>query len=971
MLTGLSVGAGWAGVPAGLSLDWLWALGKDDFSCDGRGGKRRGGSYDPGMRLLERTVALAALHECPPGRVVLVTGEAGIGKTSLVRRFRDESPRTVLWGECDAMRTPRPLGPVRDMARQSGARQSGSGLAAAIAADAPRHEIFAAFLDILSGGHAVVVEDAHWADEATLDLLGYAARRIGSTKGLLIVTYRDDEVGPEHPLRPLLGLLATDRTTVRLRLAPLSLDGVAELVLAAEVTNALSPAASPTLGVAPAIGAASAPVAAADRKPDAERLHALTGGNPFYLAEVLADPGQPVPASVRDVVLARAARLGPEQRAALDAAAIFPGGAGIGLIDADPAAIDGCVAAGMLVAASRLVRFRHELARLAVNGAIPPGRKAALHAAALASLRAAGADPARLAYHAEEAGDAAAVLRHASEAARRATAVGANRQVADQYARALRFAAGLPPAERAELLTVYAETCDVIGDAAALSASSAALECWREAGDQAQEAALLARRAHYLWSGGEAAAARSAVREAMTLAERLPAGPALAAAYTWSGYLLMLARDVTGAIDASEHAVDLIGRYGTPVLLSRALNALGAAYWFTDPRLAQQTLRRAVEAARAAGDDAGAGWALVNLGSGAGEIRAYAVAEPALREAIDWATARDHDRAAGYATAWLGRCQFERGEWAAATRTLAAASGPDKAVPARIVRLTTLGRLRARRGDPGAAEVLAEAWTLAEKTGDLQRLWPVAAGRAELAWLSGRPDAEVSDLVASTYELAVRLGHPWAIGELRQWLRAGEPAANPSATVRPNAAALAAAASAGPGAAAAALAEPEAADPYRLPPERAALAWERLGCPYEAASALALAGEQASGGHAAGGQAAPRQPDGGEAAAAPAGLLLEALRGFERLGARPAADRVAARLRALGVRTRRRRSASTTGPRRRRSGRPRRPTGCPSTRSPRSASSTRTSTTEPRQQRGRRPLTRMRGRNGCARTRSG
>ena len=235
---------------------------------------------------------------------------------------------------------------------------------------------------------------------------------------------------------------------------------------------------------------------------------------------------------------------------------------------------------------------------------------------------------------------------------------------------------------------------------------------------------------------------------------------------------------------------------------------------------------------------------------------------------------------AGYATAWLARCQFERGDWAEATRTLAAASGPDKAVPARIVRLATLGRLRARRGDPGAAEALSEAWTLAERTGDLQRLWPAAAGRAELAWLSGRPDAEVGGLVASTYELAVRLGHPWAIGELGQWLLAGGSATNPSVTV---------------GSATAAPAAPGAADPYRLPPELAALAWERLGCPYEAASALARAGEQASAGHANGGQG----PE-------PTGALLEALRGFERLGARPAADRVAAQLRALGVRPPRR-----------------------------------------------------------------
>jgi DNA-binding CsgD family transcriptional regulator/tetratricopeptide (TPR) repeat protein len=543
----------------------------------------------------------------------------------------------------------------------------------------------------------------------------------------------------------------------------------------------------------------------------------------------------------------------------------------------------------MLVAAGRLVRFRHELARLAVDDSIPPGRKTALHATALASLRTAAADPARLAFHAEEAGDGAAVLRHAPEAARRANAVGANRQAADQYARALRFAAGLPPAERAELLTVYAETCDIIGDVAALSASSTALECWREAGDEAQEAALLARRAHYLWSYGEATAARAAVREAMELAGRLPPGPALAAAYTWSGYLLMLERDIEGAIGASEHAVGLIERHGPQALLSRALNALGTARWFTDPGLAEQTLGRAVDAARAAGDDAAVSWALVNLGSGAGEIREYAAAERALREAIDWGTARDLDRATAYATAWLARCLFERGEWAEATRILAAEPRPDLAVPTRIVRLTTLGRLRARRGDPGAAQALSEAWELAERTGDLQRLWPAAAGRAELAWLSGRPDAEVRDLVAPAYELAVRLRHPWAIGELGQWLRVAEPAAKPA------------------GAAAAGLGELETADLYRLPPERAALAWEQLGCPYEAAFALAFTGEPGGAGDAvAEHHASGRASDPGERRGASVEPLLEALRGFERLGARPAADRVAVRLRALGVRPPRR-----------------------------------------------------------------
>jgi len=316
---------------------------------------------------------------------------------------------------------------------------------------------------------------------------------------------------------------------------------------------------------------------------------------------------------------------------------------------------------------------------------------------------------------------------------------------------------------------------------------------------------------------------------------------------------MMLARDIPGAIAIGERATELAVEFGPPGLLARALNAVGTARWFSDPELAEQTLARSVQAARDAGDDAAAGWALVNLGSGAGEIRRYPTAERWLREAIDWCAARDLDTGRNYATAWLARCLFERGEWPQAASTLAEVTTRDASAPTRIVELTVRGRLRTRRGSPGAADALDEAWDLAQRTGDLQRLWPVAAGRAELAWLSGRPAAEVAALVRPVYPLAVRLGHPWAIGELGQWLGDSD---------------------AGGGTA------PGAAAPYPLPPVEAARAWDALGCPYEAAAALA---------------ASP--------AAEP---LAEALRRFEQLGARPAADQAARRLRDLGIRTRRR-----------------------------------------------------------------
>ncbi|WP_067477572.1 ATP-binding protein [Actinomadura hibisca] len=754
------------------------------------------------MELLERAGFLDELRSCPAGRVVLVSGEAGIGKTALVRAFCEQDERRALWGACDALRTPRPLGPLHDIARAAG-----GDLAAAMAAENSRHELFTAFLDRLARPAIAVVEDAHWADEATLDLLVFAGRRMAGTSGLLVVTYRADEVGPGHPLLAVLGALATDRTVLRLALPPLSLEGVAAL-------------------------------AGADG-PAAERLHARTGGNPFFVTEALADPGRTVPGTVRDAVLARAAALDEEARAALDAIAIFPGHTLLPLVQAAPEAVDACVGAGVVVREGGRVRFRHELARLAVEDAVPPARRAALHARARADLARRGADPARLAHHAAEAGDVAAVLVHAPAAAERAFAVSANRQAADHLRQALDHADLLEPRDRAELLERYAEACTRLDrDDRALEVSREALECWRAA-------ALLARTAHFLWLTGDSTAARAAVAEALNLARSLPPGPALAAAFTWSAFLLMYAREIPAAIETGERAVDLAERYGDRALLARALNAVGSATWFQEPDRAESHLTRAVEIALRVGDEVSVASALSNLGSGAGEIRRYAVAEEWLRKAVDWCTVRDLDRNRRYSSAWLARCLFERGEWDEAA-TVLAQTELEGAAPARIVALTVLGRLRVRRGEPGAAEPLDEAWRLAVRTGDLQRLWPAAAGRAEFARFEARP---TGPLVRDTYDLAVRLRHGWAIGELEQFL--DDPPAG---------------------------AHEDAAEPYRLDPVAGARAWEAIGCPYEAAMSLTCSEAH----------------------------LREALGVFERLGARPAADMAARLMRERGLRAPRR-----------------------------------------------------------------
>jgi predicted ATPase len=197
---------------------------------------------------------------------------------------------------------------------------------------------------------------------------------------------------------------------------------------------------------------------------DAGELYARTAGNPFFVTETMAAGSALIPETIRDAVHARIARLSPNARALLDAVAIVPQRAEVWLLEALTNgaldALDECLGSGVLRAEVDGVVFRHELARLAVEESLPPHRAVALHRRALAALTdpsLAAQDLARLAHHAEAAGDGPAVLRYAPAAGERAAAVGSPREAQHHYWRALRFAGGIEPAARAELLERFAD----------------------------------------------------------------------------------------------------------------------------------------------------------------------------------------------------------------------------------------------------------------------------------------------------------------------------------------------------------------------------------------------------------------------------------------------------------------------------------------------------------------------------------
>jgi predicted ATPase len=349
---------------------------------------------DSSHELLERSAELATLIEClgavqrsSIGQVVLVSGEAGVGKTSLLRRLCGEVNQTarVLCGTCAALFTPRPLGAVLDVAEVTGGE-----LEKVVGTGAVPYEVVVALARELQARAPTVfvLEDLHWADEATLDVLRLLVRRLEAVPALVVASYRDDELDLAHPLRLVLGEFASTSGVRRVKLAPLSFAAVAQL-------------AEPH-GV------------------DADELYNKTAGNPFFVAEALATGAEGVPATVRDAVLARVAPLSPPAKTLLDAVAVAPRRAELWLLEAlvgdAVGCLDECVASGMLVADGDGVVFRHELARLTLESSLGPGRKARLHRQALAAISGRpghAVDFARLAHHAE-AGPGTPMLSSAS-----------------------------------------------------------------------------------------------------------------------------------------------------------------------------------------------------------------------------------------------------------------------------------------------------------------------------------------------------------------------------------------------------------------------------------------------------------------------------------------------------------------------------------------------------------------------------
>ena len=741
------------------------------------------------MELIERAGALATLYSKfeniinAEGHCLLLSGEAGIGKTSLIRAFCQniKNDCKILEGSCDALFTPRPLAPLYDIAWQMQ-----SDIMDRMKDKRDRTGLFASLLQELcaqQGPIILIFEDIHWADEATLDFIKFLARRISQLHCLFILTFRDNEIHSGHPLRNVIGQLSRD-TFTRLQLTALSKEAVETM--------------------------------SAEKGYSGESVYSISGGNPFYVTEILASYSSGVPDNIKDSILSVYNRQTEKTKEVWKLLSVMPTGFETKyLLQMDPACVEAVeisLESGILLHEHERISFKHELYRRTVEASLSPLLRVVLNKKILDLFLKEfeeNKEIERIIHHAKNANEYELVVRYALIAANTAACIGAHTEAAKLYFSAIEYYQGNDKNKLHELYEGYAYESYLINKHKdAIIYMNRSYKLWEGEDDKERASDCMRFLSRLEWVDGNRKLAENFAKQAIDLLENQPDSKSKANAYSNMSQLTMIYNQYPESIYWGEKAVKMAKELQDEELLSHALNSVGTVKMriCTSKQEGLELLQQSLKIALDNSCHEHAARAYSNLGCNGIVVKDYPFAKKMLETGLLYCEKREMDSWVNYMSGHMARLKLETGHWDEAYNIAEnLVHNTNQGTIFKIGALAVMATIKMRRGETGVLELLAEAKAKAFGTMELQRIIPVLAALLEYEWITGRA---LTDDIAIDYTITMleQAGGTDLDNEFAYWLL----------KTRKNYL------------------------PFHKSHRRynQAAAWESLGCPYEQALAL-------------------------------------------------------------------------------------------------------------------------------------
>ena len=750
------------------------------------------------MALIERDGFLASLKEHfvnvadGEGRCILVSGEAGIGKTALVKAFckQQVSNSNIYQGACDNLFTPRPLAPLYDILWQVNKERW-----PAFPSLEGRSALFADFFQELrtkKGKLLIVFEDIHWADEGTLDFIRFFARRIYQLPCLFILTYRDDEIHSRHPLRNVLGQLPADSFT-KIQLTPLSKEAVVEMAI--------------------------------QKGYNGEEVYSISEGNPFYVNEILASYSPGVPDNIKDSILSVYERQKEGTKNAWQIWSVMPEGLEVDRVakikSALGKAIDHCFAISVILVQSGKVVFKHELYRRTIEESLTLFKRMELNKMILElyldSFEENG-EIERILHYAKNANEKKLVVKYAPEAAEKAASIGAHKEASKLFLTAIEYFEGNDTNQLAKFYEAYAYECYLSNQIKeAIAFTEKVLNLWKEKADIGKTGDSLRFLSRLWWFDGNRKNAENFALQAIEVLKDESASSTKAMAFSNMSQLKMLSDEPSECFLWGEKAIVMAKELGNEEILSHAMNNVGSVQMCISSTEQEgiAMLQQSLEIALKNSYHENAARAFTNLSSGSVKIKNHALAGRSLEEGIRYCEERDLDSWTAYMLSWKARLDLDKGNWTQA-RNVADNLLNNENQPA-IIKITAfivLAKIIMRRGEKDVLTLLLKAKAMSFETMELQRVIPSMVSLLEYEWLTGKTIIEKND-IDQTSRLMQRAGIDWEKNEFAFWMKRAGRHLVPSQ---------------------------EIAEPGDISSEakasKAAAFWEKSECPYEQALVL-------------------------------------------------------------------------------------------------------------------------------------